>query len=101
MEEKVLFEFPAIQTEDGCQYKMRRRDRVFVMSTPEAPPQPRRIPARRKTAPGTARASSVYRRRVRHALDTLENLYADLYPDQQASTEDSQTNLPEPGEDLP
>lgn len=101
MNEKVLFEFRAIQTEDGCQYKMRHGDRVFIMRPPETMPRCRRVVARRKNSRKPPQTSPMARRRVRHTLDTLENLYADLYPAQQAPAEDGQADLPEPGEDLP
>jgi hypothetical protein len=71
MTEKVLLEFYVIQTEDGLKYKTRRGERTFIL----------REPHELKKGKGK-RAMPLMRSRhkAHQALETLENLYDELYP---------------------
>jgi hypothetical protein len=71
MTEKVLFEFCAIQTESGCRYKIRRGKRAFTLRGPKGSPRGRR---------GFVKANPAAKRKIRRTLETLEDLYDELYP---------------------
>jgi hypothetical protein len=71
MTEKLLFEFQALKMEGGYRYKIRRGKRTSILREQKGEPV------------GKGRCVKMYktkRSNIRQALETLENLYDELYP---------------------